>query len=51
VRHWRRAQLLFPGRGRPRDHQELRRETAVMLDRIRKDWPDAESRPNLIIGV
>jgi hypothetical protein len=30
---------------------QVRRETATMLARIREDWPDAESRPSLIIGV
>ena len=35
ISHWRRAELLFPGRARPRDTEELRRETDKMLNESR----------------
>lgn len=41
-----RAQLLFPGRGRPRNVEELERETAKMLQEIGKDWPNTGSNPS-----
>jgi hypothetical protein len=35
IGNWRRAKLLFPGRGRPRDLEELERESEKMLQQIR----------------
>jgi hypothetical protein len=39
IANWQRADLLFPGRGRPRPVEEWKQRSARRLDEVRKQFP------------